>query len=144
MYEGRVEVWYNHQWGTICDSNWDILDATVVCQQLGYGQAVRPEKAAEFGPGTGPIILTDVDCEGHEDDIFDCARSPRLGNTKCQHRQDAGVVCQGECPCKLIGIVWGRSQIREPEPELVVCGIVSHGGAKWDIIQVFADCTLWK
>ena len=73
----------------------------VVCQQLGYGQAIRAEKSAEFGPGTGPIVLTNVDCEGHEDNIFDCARNPRLGDTKCQHWQDAGVVCHGECPCKL-------------------------------------------
>ncbi|XP_071481646.1 neurotrypsin-like [Diadema antillarum] len=91
-WEGRVELYYNDNWNTVCDDNWDILDARVICSMLGYLGALRSPSMAAFGSGTGPILLDEVTCEGGESDILDCFHDG-LGVHDCSHSEDAGVVC---------------------------------------------------
>ncbi|XP_072016052.1 scavenger receptor cysteine-rich domain-containing protein DMBT1-like [Amphiura filiformis] len=91
-YEGRVEIFHDGQWGTICDDSWDIGDATVVCNQLGYFSAVRAVDGGQFGQGAGEIMLTDVSCFGWEPSLLSCPHS-QLYHHNCEHSQDAGVIC---------------------------------------------------
>lgn len=34
--EGLVEICFNGRWGTICEDDWDVQDAMVLCNQLGF------------------------------------------------------------------------------------------------------------
>ena len=90
---GRVEVYYNGTWGTVCDDFWDINDAHVVCRQLGFHDAVAAYRNATHGQGTGPILLDDVDCWGNEISLFSCRHSG-VGIQNCDHHKDASVQCE--------------------------------------------------
>ena len=90
--EGRVEVYYNGEWGTVCDDRWDLNDAQVVCRQLGFGPAVATRSRAFYGEGNGRIWLDDVSCVGTELNIEDCSHNG-WGNHDCDHGLDAGVQC---------------------------------------------------
>ena len=94
-WEGRVEVKYNGEWGTICDDNWDKNDAHVVCRSLGFHSAASEAPWAIFGQGSGNIVLDDVQCAGTEDSLLNCPRR-ELGVHDCNHYEDAGVRCRGE------------------------------------------------
>nr|XP_014339550.1 PREDICTED: deleted in malignant brain tumors 1 protein-like [Latimeria chalumnae] len=92
---GRVEVYHNGEWGTVCDDGWGLEEAEVVCREIGCGSAVSAPGSAAFGKGTGMIWLDDVVCTPAAPSIFNCM-AKTLGNANCGHIEDAGVVCSGK------------------------------------------------
>ncbi|XP_074815983.1 neurotrypsin-like isoform X2 [Natator depressus] len=90
--EGRVEVFLNGQWGSVCDDGWTDRDAAVVCRQLGYSGAAKARTMAYFGEGHGPIHLDNVECSGTERTLGECSK-PHSGIHNCWHSEDAGVIC---------------------------------------------------
>ena len=93
--EGRVEIYYNGEWGTVCDKRWDDTDAGVVCRQLGFGSSGQSLSSAYFGEGSGPIWLNNVVCTGSESALASCGHLGLNPIRSCSHADDAGVRCHG-------------------------------------------------
>ena len=93
--EGRVEVNYNGEWGTVCDDGWSSIDAGVVCRQLALGSSGHSYSRAYFGQGSGPIWLDYVFCAGSESTLASCGHLGVNITRFCDHSEDAGVRCYG-------------------------------------------------
>ena len=93
---GRVEVLYRGQWGPVCDTDWDVRDALMVCRALGYDSGM-PFKGSAFGGGKGIPWISRVGCAGTEKDLMRCLGWRAVVPTgMCNESQHAGVAC-GKC-----------------------------------------------
>ncbi|CAM4564104.1 unnamed protein product [Leuciscus chuanchicus] len=89
---GRLEVYHNAVWGSVCADLWDISDAQVVCRQLGCGAALRADGNSTFGADEGVVWLNRVECRGNEIHLWDCPLSLK-NHTDCSHKEHAGLTC---------------------------------------------------
>lgn len=94
--QGRVELFYNGTWGSVCDKDWNRSDATVVCKQMGYDDGFNVAGAAAPPGGDDmPIMLADIECDGTEGSLCECSHSPwtQIDPDSCSHADDIGVFC---------------------------------------------------
>ena len=95
-HEGRVEIFHDEEWGTVCGSQWDEADARVVCRSLGFSGGVALKRTAyAFGEGSGRIWMNEVDCSGLETDLKACQHAGWGVDETCLggYRNAAGVKC---------------------------------------------------
>jgi len=90
--EGRVEVYYNGMWGTVCDNEWGDNKAKMVCMQLGLGSSGIPQK---FVPGNGRILLDNIICSKDDTILVNCGHYGVGITPFCDHSKDVGVKCFG-------------------------------------------------
>ncbi len=101
--EGRLEVYHNDEWGTVCDDFFWRRDAKVACKQMGYtgAEAVLTDVAVATGRR---FWLDDVNCVGNEAKLTECfynsnvrnsssRTSPQWGFANCIPAEQVGVRC---------------------------------------------------
>nr|XP_055046310.1 deleted in malignant brain tumors 1 protein-like [Misgurnus anguillicaudatus] len=92
LCSGRLEVYHNSVWGSVCDDLWDIRDAQVVCRQLGCGEALSVDGNEAFGAGEGVVWMNRVECRGTEIHLWDCPHVLK-NHTDCSHKEQVRVIC---------------------------------------------------
>ena len=49
-----------------------------------------------YGPGAGPVFISQLTCSGEEDSVLHCQVLQTIGLAPCDHSRDAGVRCVGK------------------------------------------------
>ncbi|KAI7792165.1 putative deleted in malignant brain tumors 1 protein, partial [Triplophysa rosa] len=140
---GRVEIFHNRVWGTVCDNGWDTVDAAVVCKQQGCGKPTTVySNAAVFGSASGQIWMDGLSCTGREDSVEECTFNG-WGVVSCTHADDAGLICaevalvDGDDACsgrvEILYPKWGWGTICDEDWNLlggdVICKELGCGSA---------------
>ncbi|XP_013178489.1 PREDICTED: uncharacterized protein LOC106125730 isoform X1 [Papilio xuthus] len=98
QYEGRLQVRLDGKWGTVCNYGWNIINAALVCNQLGLALNpsdwfLEPNEIPSAGT-TEDIILSNVECTEFDNDITKCkAETVEHFENSCTHDNDVGLRC---------------------------------------------------
>ncbi|XP_050673785.1 protein bark beetle isoform X2 [Leptidea sinapis] len=98
QYEGRLQVRLDGEWGTVCNYKWNIINAALVCNQLGLvlnpdDWFLEPNEIPNAGT-TENIILSNVECTEFDNDITKCkAETIDSFENSCTHENDVGIRC---------------------------------------------------
>lgn len=135
---GRLEIFFEGSWSQVCGSGFDVADADVVCNQLGYGAGTIHVNAELSGfdqseslfdaTGVYPrVALTSPGCTGSEARLLECPvdvekiSSPGPNNIR-------GIGCFGP------GRIGNRREsglviacVREPESGAYACRNATYG-----------------
>ncbi|XP_039680566.1 scavenger receptor cysteine-rich type 1 protein M130-like [Perca fluviatilis] len=92
LCSGRLEVKSNQStqpWSSVCEDDFDLQDAEVVCRELGCGSP-SVLQGALYGDMEAPVWTKEFQCRGHESALLDCDSSDR--NT-CSSGKAVGLTC---------------------------------------------------
>lgn len=119
-HEGRLQVYLDGRWGTVCDHGWTQINAAIVCHQLGLALNPRDWRLlrSELPPAglTDDVHLSNVQCTEHDVDITVC-RAERAARgefyNSCGHEQDVGMRCyEGAWAGLRFGVLADRADLQ--------------------------------
>ena len=97
-YEGRIEVFLDGQWGTVCSTEEiTTAEAATLCISLGFGPPQSVVSGALYGDSADvPILVDSLVCQGAKDHFTECRVSRNKG-LSCTHDNDIGIICSRKC-----------------------------------------------
>ena len=77
----------------VINKDWGLAQITLH-DELSHTAGIAYSNS-QFGAGTGPIFLDDVQCSSSASQLLECSSQPILAHD-CLHTADAGVGCEGK------------------------------------------------
>lgn len=92
---GRLEVFYNGTWGSICSNRMSQLTAITVCKHLNCGDGGEIAKDFKYGRGSGPTWLDHIECTAQHSSLWQCQSDP-WNPQSCDNRaEETHISCTG-------------------------------------------------
>ncbi|XP_065377740.1 scavenger receptor cysteine-rich domain-containing protein SCART1 isoform X2 [Macaca fascicularis] len=125
--DGVVLVRHHGTWGYVCNQEWTLAEASVVCRQLGCGPAVGAPKYVPLPGEMAQPWLHNVSCRGNESSLWECSLGS-WSQSPCPHTWVVVALCsngtfrelrlvQGRSPCA------GLPEIRNVNGVDRLCGL---------------------
>ncbi|XP_065884217.1 scavenger receptor cysteine-rich type 1 protein M130-like isoform X2 [Dysidea avara] len=122
---GRLEIYHDGIWGTICDEQFTINEAEVACRQMGLGYSVnvrtKPLQRHGLADSTVHFIFS---CNGSESHLLNCEQIQITNTSHCSHKDDVEIICSGFKPLPYSGEVRlvGGTFLSEGQVEIYLNG----------------------
>ena len=121
--EGRLEIFHDDEWGTVCDDFFGRRDAKVACKQMDYTGAAAFLTDVAVAPGR-QFWLDDVNCVGDEAKLTECfynsnvrnsssRTSPQWGFANCIPSEQVGVRCTASTTDKSVELNESHLTVQE-------------------------------
>ncbi|XP_077267025.1 uncharacterized protein LOC143900014 isoform X4 [Temnothorax americanus] len=95
-YEGRIEVKILGHWGQVCDDGFGIINADVICKELGFDLGALEVRPGGFYGNLDPptrFMVDQLKCRGNETTLRECDFNG-WGVHNCQPEEAVGVICK--------------------------------------------------
>ena len=96
FHSGILEVFY-HEWGYVCDDNWNMEAAIVACRQLGLGDVISSETGVIVEDRVFHYLIDDVVCTGEEENISQCVYTTKHNCGSNEHVRLSCARYEGSC-----------------------------------------------
>ncbi|XP_075594370.1 scavenger receptor cysteine-rich type 1 protein M130-like [Balearica regulorum gibbericeps] len=95
---GRLQVFYNGTWGSVCSNSMTPRTVSLACKELGCGDAKSLEPYPASGRLTGPAWLDRVECGERNSSFWQCPSAPWDPQSCDDLRDETHLTCNGRQP----------------------------------------------
>ncbi|XP_074994759.1 scavenger receptor cysteine-rich domain-containing protein SCART1-like [Calonectris borealis] len=95
---GRLQVFYNGTWGTVCSNSMTPKTVSLACKELGCGDGGSLETRLPYGRVSGPTWLDRVECGERNSSFWQCPSAPWDPQSCDDLRDETHITCNGRQP----------------------------------------------